>query len=119
MKSNYRKGSLGEADAKTANKMLIAFAIIVTLTCIAFLVPFPVDSAIGYFHAYFVRTETWVKALSFIAMSGWFLLWKLMRPVILEDVKPTVWIWMALLAGYVLLIFLFAGFNFDLHGIEK
>lgn len=116
--TDYQKGSLGAADAKTFNTMLLVFAIIVALTALLFFIPFNVTSAVGYPHAYFVRASGGWKAAGIAGVVGWFIIYFLKRKEIAQDTTPTGWIWVTLIVIYVLIITSLSGWNWDLKGIE-
>lgn len=115
----YRKDSLGEADAKTYNRMLFVFAIIVAATAALFFIPFNVSGIVGYPHAYFIRASGTWKGLGIFAFIGWYACYFIKRKEIAEDATPTGWIWATLIILYILMICSLSGWNWDLKGIES
>jgi hypothetical protein len=117
--NDYRKGSLGESDAKMYGLMLMIFAILVTLTWFLFIFPFGVQSIVGYPHAYFVRADNAWKGVGIGLMIGWHALYFWKKNDVKNDTVPTGWVWLLLILIYALMIPCLAGWDFSLRGIES
>lgn len=114
-----KKGTMAAADAKSAKRFFIGASILVGIIILIWVLPFNVDSAVGYAHAYFVRASSVWKIIAFILIAAWYgFLWGKSAQMITSPKDrgtPAI----ILLVGLFLILGCLSGWNFDLSGIQK
>jgi hypothetical protein len=108
---------MAEADAKMTRRALRSFTAIFAGLLLCWVIPFPVDSIVGFAHHYFTQAATGWKITAFISIAAHFIfLWKYFPSVSdIEEVGSKGGKTNALLFGwFVLNVLLMSGFNFDL-----
>lgn len=106
--TDYRKGSMGEADAKNNKIYLIALAVVYTLIVGTFF--------IGdlYPHQWFMRTSFVFNFLGVASVIAWYGLLAISWTPFINDTVPQPRVWFSLIGLLALSVALLAGFNFSL-----
>lgn len=114
-KSKYREGSAGAAQEKDEKRFLTVFSILFGIVLLLWILPFPVDSIVGFAHYYFTQAGVFWKVLAFISIGlHYYFIWVKLRDVEnpVGSVFPPQAIYM--FGWFALNLLLMSGFKFDL-----
>lgn len=109
----YPKGSMGAADQKSENRLMLAFSVAVVIVfCLQYL-----NLGHTYLFQYHLRADFAAKVAGVVlyaASASWMWFARNLFPVSMSRISPA-GLAFALLAAAIVVA---SGLNFDLHGIE-
>jgi hypothetical protein len=110
MKSIYKPGTDGYAQAKAVRTFCIALTAVVVIIFALFVVP-----SNNFLHRDFVRASTIMNVVAILSVAGQiFVTWRILSKVMNEEVYSGTWVYYVTMVWLILNICFLAGFNFSL-----